>query len=208
MGVTTVTDLLLRVPQSNAGALNGNNGGTGFASGGTGVSLRGLGLNATLILLNGRRVAPYGFSNGGTDSFVDLNALPLEAIDQVEILTSGASAIYGADAIAGVINIKTKKDYRGGELRFYYGNTVHQDFGTVKGSITFGTGNDKTDLLIVADYLHQNDMFNRDRTFSSEVDLRPLGGINNGSSFTTPAASRCPAPLLASWELRSPVRAT
>jgi iron complex outermembrane receptor protein len=58
MGVTTVTDLLLRVPQSNAGALNGNNGGTGFASGGTGVSLRGLGLNATLILLNGRRVAP------------------------------------------------------------------------------------------------------------------------------------------------------
>ncbi len=192
MGVTTVTDLLLRVPQSNAGALNGNNGGTGFASGGTGVSLRGLGLNATLILLNGRRVAPYGFSNGGTDSFVDLNALPLEAIDQVEILTSGASAIYGADAIAGVINIKTKKDYRGGELRFYYGNTVHQDFGTVKGSITFGTGNDKTDLLIVADYLHQNDMFNRDRTFSSEVDLRPLGGINNGSSFTYPGRFTVP----------------
>jgi outer membrane receptor protein involved in Fe transport len=199
MGVTTVTDLLLRVPQSNAGALNGNNGGTGFASGGTGVSLRGLGLNATLILLNGRRVAPYGFSNGGTDSFVDLNALPLEAIEQVEILTSGASAIYGADAIAGVINIKTKKDYRGGELRFYYGNTVHEDFGTVKGSITFGTGNDKTDLLIVADYLHQNDMFNRDRTFSSEVDLRPYGGINNGSSFTYPGRFTVPrtAPGLA-----------
>jgi hypothetical protein len=91
-----------------------------------------------------------------------------------------------------VINIKTKKDYRGGELRFYYGNTVHQDFGTVKGSITFGTGNDKTDLLIVADYLHQNDLFNRDRTFSSQVDLRPLGGINNGSSFTYPGRFTAP----------------
>ena len=199
MGVTTVTDLLLRVPQSNQGALNGNNGGTGFAAGGTGVSLRGLGLNATLILLNGRRVAPYGFSNSGTDSFVDLNSLPLEAIEQVEILTSGASAVYGADAIAGVINIKTKKDYHGGELRFYYGNTVHQDYATTKGSITFGTGNDKTDLLIVADYLHQNDLYNRDRAFSSEVDLRPLGGINNGSSFPYPGRFTVPktAPGLA-----------
>ena len=192
MGVTTVTDLLLRVPQSNAGALNGNNGGTGFASGGTGVSLRGLGLNATLILLNGRRIAPYGFSNSGTDSFVDLNSLPLEAIEQVEILTSGASAVYGADAVAGVINIKTKRDYHGGELRFYYGNTVHEDFATTKGSITFGTGNDKTDILIVADYLHQNDLFNRDRTFSSQVDLRPLGGINNGSSYTYPGRFSVP----------------
>ncbi|HTH49051.1 MAG TPA: TonB-dependent receptor [Candidatus Limnocylindria bacterium] len=186
MGVTTVNDLLQRVPQASAQGLNGNNGGTGFASGSTGVSLRGLGLNATLILLNGRRMAPYGFANDGTSAFVDLNSIPLEAVETVEILAAGNSAVYGADAIAGVINIKTKRDYRGGELSFWYGNTQHQDAATVKGSITFGAGNDKTDVMIVADYYHQNDLYNRDRSFSSFNDQTPYGGANLGSSFGYP----------------------
>ena len=199
MGVTTVNDLLQRVPQASAAGLNGNNGGTGFASGATGVSLRGLGLNATLILLNGRRIAPYGFADNGTDAFVDLNALPLEAIESVEILKAGNSALYGADAIAGVINIKTRKDYRGGELDFFYGNTQHQDASTVKGSITFGAGNDKTDVMIVADYYHQNDLFNRDRPFSAINNLAPLGGANLGSSYVYPGRFTVPrsAPGLA-----------
>jgi iron complex outermembrane receptor protein len=199
MGVTTVNDLLQRVPQASAAGLNGNNGGTGFASGATGVSLRGLGLNATLILLNGRRIAPYGFADNGTTAFVDLNALPIDAIESVEILKAGNSAAYGADAIAGVINIKTKHDYRGGELDFYYGNTVHKDAATVKGSITFGAGNDKTDVLIVADYYHQNDLFNRDRSFSAINDLTPFGGANLGSSYGYPGRFAVPrtAPGLA-----------
>lgn len=192
MAVTTVNELLQRVPQANAAGLNGNNGGTGFAAGATGVSLRGLGLNATLVLLNGRRISAYGFANDGTSAFVDLNSLPLEAIEAVEILTAGNSAVYGADAIAGVINIRTKQTYRGGELSFYYGNTQHTDYGTVKGSVTFGAGNDKTDVMIVADYYHQNDLFNRDRSFSSLVDLTPYGGVNNGSSFGYPGRFAVP----------------
>lgn len=192
MAVTTVNELLQRVPQANAAGLNGNNGGTGFAAGATGVSLRGLGLNATLVLLNGRRVSAYGFANDGTSAFVDLNSLPLEAIESVEILTAGNSAVYGADAIAGVINIKTKQTYRGGELSFYYGNTQHTDYGTLKGSITFGTGNDKTDVMVIADYYHQNDLFNRDRPFSSLVNLTPLGGLNLGSSRGYPGRFEVP----------------
>ncbi len=192
MGVTTVNDLLQRLPQIGAGGINGANNGFGFAPGAAAVSLRGLGLNATLVLLNGRRVAPYGMANDGTISFVDLNALPLEAIDSVEVLTAGNSAVYGADAIAGVINIKTKRSYRGGELRVFYGNTVHQDYGTAKGSITYGGGNDTTDFMVVADYYHQNDLYNRDRTYSSFSDHTPLGGINNGSSFAFPGRFAVP----------------
>ena len=192
MGVTTVNDLLQRLPQIGSGGINGANNGFGFAPGATAVSLRGLGLNATLVLLNGRRVAPYGMANDGTISFVDLNALPLEAIDSVEVLTAGNSAVYGADAIAGVINIKTKRSYRGGELRVFYGNTVHQDYGTTKGSITYGGGNDRTEFMVVADYYHQNDLFNRDRTYSSFSDHTPIGGINNGSSYAFPGRFAVP----------------
>jgi len=89
LGVTDVNGFMQRLPIANQGALNGNNGGTGFAQGATGVSLRGLGLNATLVLLNGRRVAPFGRGDGGTITFVDLNSLPLAAIDRIEIFARG-----------------------------------------------------------------------------------------------------------------------
>lgn len=193
MSVTTVNDLLQRTPQANNAGINGNNNGFGFAPGATGVSLRGLGLNATLVLLNGRRVAPFGMANDGTIAFVDLNALPLEAVESVEILTAGNSAVYGADAIAGVVNIRTRRDFRGGEVGIFYGNTQHTDYGTVRGSITYGGGNDKTDFLMVADYYRQNDLYNRDRSFSLGADHRPYGGINNGSSYAFPGRFAVPA---------------
>jgi iron complex outermembrane recepter protein len=170
MGVTSVADLLQRLPQSDANGLNGANGGFGFAPGATSVSLRGFGENATLVLLNGRRVAPYAYADNGTISFVDLNSMPLEAIESVEILSAGNSAVYGA----------------------FYGNTVHEDYGTFKGSFTYGGGNDKTDFLVVADYYHQNDLFSRDRTYSSHADLTSVGGINEGNSYSQPGRFAVP----------------
>ncbi len=191
-GVTSVSELLLRLPVANQGSLVGNNDAATFASGATGVSLRGLGLNATLVLLNGRRLAPYGFSHLSTISFINLESLPLAAVERIEILTEGASALYGADAIAGVVNIVTKKSVRGTELELYYGNTQETDVGTTSGAISFGGGNQKTDFFIEVDYLRRNDLFNRDRSFSSDADLRPLGGINGGSSFSYPGRFTVP----------------
>src|SRR3546814_11334819 len=92
----------------------------------TQVNLRGLGINRTLVLLNGRRIV-----NGGTgaNSSVDLNIIPVALIERVEVLKDGASAIYGADAVAGVVNIITRKEFDGAEVSVSYGETFPQDGG-------------------------------------------------------------------------------
>jgi iron complex outermembrane recepter protein len=112
-GATTAADLLDRLPLSNGQGYNvGIAIGDGARPGFAGASLRGLGSNTTLILLNGRRLAVFAFDGGG----VDLNSIALGAIERVEVLRDGASALYGSDAIAGVINFITRSDYRGLEL--------------------------------------------------------------------------------------------
>ena len=124
-GVTTAAELLAKVSASAAALTDGasfsDNGGTqrGF----NGANLRGIGVSSTLILLNGRRLA--NFASPGSSSGVDLNSIPAAAIARVEVLKDGASAIYGADAIGGVINFITRNDYRGAEISAYYGNTQH-----------------------------------------------------------------------------------
>src|SRR3954467_6057171 len=85
----------------------------GFAAGSAAVSLRGLGVNSTLVLVNGRRMTTYGLADDGTRNFVDLNSLPLEAVERIEVLKDGASAIYGADAVGGVVNVILRKSYNG-----------------------------------------------------------------------------------------------
>ena len=93
------------MPQ-NSGPTFTENQNDSLAAGGAAVALRGLGPDATLVLVNGRRVAPYPFAQGGITAFVDLNSLPLAAVQQIDILRDGASAIYGTDAIAGVVNVR------------------------------------------------------------------------------------------------------
>src|SRR5678816_3701688 len=85
----------------------------GFAAGSSAVSLRGLGVNSTLVLVNGRRMATYGLADDGARTFVDLNSIPFEAVDHVEVLKGGASAIYGSDAVGGVVNIILKDNFQG-----------------------------------------------------------------------------------------------
>lgn len=114
-GKTTVTELLRSLPTNAGGGLNDITGANSFSSGASTVSLRGLGSAATLVLLNGRRVAPYGPAdpNFGQSAAINLDALPLAVVDRVEILKDGASAIYGSEAIAGVVNIILRKDFNG-----------------------------------------------------------------------------------------------
>ena len=138
-GKTTIADVILGLN----GASNGSvplSFGVGFAAGSSGVSLRGLGANSTLVLLNGRRMAPYGLADDGQRTFVDLSTIPLDAVERVEIVKDGASAIYGSDAIAGVVNIITKQDFKGIVLNASYGQTRYGDGKTPKASITGGFG--------------------------------------------------------------------
>lgn len=113
MGASTVKDVLDTLTSSATNTLSDKTGGNSFAGGASGVSLRNLGKNSTLTLLNGRRVANYGLADGGQETFVNIDAMPSEVIERIEILLDGASAVYGSDAVAGVINIITKRDFQG-----------------------------------------------------------------------------------------------
>jgi iron complex outermembrane receptor protein len=116
IGGSTVKDVLDTLT-SNTGALSDLGGGNSFASGASGLSLRNLGKGSTLTLLNGRRVSNYGMADGGQETFVNIDALPVEIVDRIEILLDGASAVYGSDAVAGVVNIITIKEFSGTTLR-------------------------------------------------------------------------------------------
>ncbi len=176
-GATTAQDLVGLIPSVFGGLVVASNvGSTGNASS---AGMRGLDAKYTLVLLNGRRVANYAFGN----SPVDLNSIPLSAIDRVEVLRDGASAIYGADAVAGVINFITRKDYEGVEVSGY-ANKVQQGGGeTRSANITGGFGNLATqgfNLLISANTESTDALHAKDRSFANTAK-RPDLGINKAS---------------------------
>ena len=166
-GVFSTTELLQRMSLSNGGGVPFTNNATGFTPGATAPSLRGLGPNYTLTLVNGRRLAPYPVGAGGTSAFVDINSIPLAAIERIEVLKDGASAVYGADAVAGVVNIILRKDYNGSTAQVTYGNTTDKDSGDFNGSIIWGAGNEDGHLMIGLNYQHRNAIFQRDRSYSA-----------------------------------------
>ncbi|MBI3850906.1 MAG: TonB-dependent receptor [Verrucomicrobia bacterium] len=151
------------------------NGGNGSAA----IALRGL-QRGTLVLINGRRVAPenHGIGSGN----VDLNLIPLAAIDHVEILKDGASAIYGADAQVAVVNIILKKDFNGSEFSASYGNTTETDVGQQNYSFVTGGTTERSSYLIGGSYYKENALFSKDRA-RSRVDV---SDINNTSGNSNP----------------------
>jgi outer membrane receptor protein involved in Fe transport len=136
IGVTTAAELLQKLSSNVGGLTDGASisDQSGAQRGFNGANLRGLGVTGTLVLLNGRRISTHGQSG----SAVDLNAIPMSAIARVEVLKDGASAIYGTDAMGGVINFITRKDYQGGELNLYALGT--QEGGAGKKSISASAG--------------------------------------------------------------------
>lgn len=185
---SSVLDILRKtVPQFNG---NGNLGsgnanvGSGSTNGGSQIALRN---TSTLVLINGRRVAyaPVGAANGY--QFVDVNMIPVSAIDRIEVLADGASAIYGTDAVAGVVNIILKTDYQGFEIGGRYG------FATSKGHmeersahVVGGVSNDKTSMTISAEWYKVDPIFAYERHYSAETHQSPTfpGSINIGSGNT------------------------
>ncbi len=166
-GERTAEELIKNLPVANGGGVPVSNNGTGFTPGASAISLRGLGPEATLVLVDGRRLAPFPTGNGGTGSFFDLRSIPEAAIESIEILKDGASTTYGADAIAGVVNIKLRHDYKGAEASVEYGNTLDKDSGEYRASALFGVGDGNTTLTGAMNFFHRNSIFNRDRGFSA-----------------------------------------
>lgn len=166
-GLTNTAELLQSITVSNANAVPISNNSTGFTPAASSISLRGLGPEATLVLINGRRVATYPVGAGGATAFVDLNSIPLSAIENIEVLKDGASSIYGADAVAGVINVKLRRGLDGSEVFSSYGNTTHQDSSEVVASLATGVVTDKANVLVGANYYKRASILYRDRAYSA-----------------------------------------
>ncbi|HTE52875.1 MAG TPA: TonB-dependent receptor [Kofleriaceae bacterium] len=181
-GLVTIGDILQNLPaNSNAINVQFNNGGDGS----TRVDLRGLGAERTLVLLNGRRHVPGGT---GADASVDLNAIPLAVIKRVEVLKDGASAVYGSDAIGGVVNIITRDDFDGTEANIYTGTTQHTDGTIVDASFVTGQASRRGNVVFSGGYSDQKPIFSGDRDFSEvayEYDFA-TGALQTSGSYTTP----------------------
>ncbi|TFW07901.1 TonB-dependent receptor [Oxalobacteraceae bacterium OM1] len=179
-GKTSVAELLQTLAVDNQGSVP-TTFGSGFAAGASGISLRGLGTASTLVLINGRRVAPYGLADDGQKVFTDLNMIPLEAVERVEILKDGASSIYGSDAIAGVVNVILRKDYKGTTLKASYGQSRYGDGKDYRAAITHGFGDlqeDGYNVLLNFEYGKKGEIWQRDRAGRAQIgrsDLRDLG---------------------------------
>ena len=179
-GERTVAELLRRLPSDGfAGISPVNNAGTPFG-GASSIALRGFDASSTLVLLDGRRLAPFpaGAPPTGGVTFVDLNSIPKAALDSIEILKDSASSIYGADAVAGVVNIKFRRDYRGAEVTTSYGNTLDKDSGEYSASVIFGTGDDKTSVIGTLNFYHRNSILGQDRGFTGPFFSRDGSPLN------------------------------
>lgn len=184
-GLSTIGDILQRLT-STGGALNtlANDGGNFTYTGGgqTNVDLRNLGASRVLVLVDGKRWVT------GLDGTVDLNTIPTSIIDHIEILQDGASAVYGSDAIAGVVNIITIRNFRGTEANAYMGMyDGHGDGGgwdgkTQEYDFTTGTGTDTSNLVFSVSYMNQNGISAANRTISKEPTFG--AGLTRGSSAT------------------------
>ncbi|MBA4135952.1 MAG: hypothetical protein C0518_01395 [Opitutus sp.] len=166
-GLTSTTELLQKMTLSNGGSVPFTNNATGFTPGANSVSLRGFGPDYTLVLVNGRRMASYPVGAGGTAAFIDINTIPLQAIERVEVLKDGASAIYGADAVAGVVNIILRRNYDGTVVAGRYGNTTNKDSSEVTASIITGASSAKGNITIGVNFQNREPIFNRDRSYSA-----------------------------------------
>ncbi len=168
-GVSGNTLELLRKVAPNISGIGDENAtiSTGTNQGGASVNIKGL---PTLVLVNGRRVVDSPVGSTSYSQFVDLNMIPPAAIDRIEVLENGASAIYGSDAVGGVINILLKKNYNGWEIGGHYGyspNTGH--YSERSGYMVGGVSNDKTSITVALDY-HQHDaIFMNTRSYTNPI---------------------------------------
>ncbi len=170
-GYTNLQQLLEKIPVNGNGAFStrGNNQDS-TANGAASISLRGLGADATLVLVNGRRVAISSFAESVTTNFVDINTIPVAAIERVEVLKDGASAVYGSDAVAGVVNIVLRKDYDGFEVSAGYGDVTSGSASEMNASAIWGTSGEDSNITMIFDYFKNDTLSNTERGHIGSAD--------------------------------------
>ncbi len=187
-GRTSVADALSALPQAFGGSGTEDTASTGADPASTnftqatGVNLRGLGTDATLVLVNGRRMAGTGLRG----EFADVSSIPMSAVDRIEVLLDGASALYGSDAVGGVVNIVLRRKFDGGETRLLGGGATRG--GATQWSIgqTLGKTWDSGNLVVSYEHSNRDRLRASDRTFAGETDLRPFGGTDHRRFYSSP----------------------
>ncbi|HKY90126.1 MAG TPA: TonB-dependent receptor [Nevskiaceae bacterium] len=181
-GYTSVQDILRDLNQNTGGTVD-QSFTFGFTPGAAGVDLRGFGSGRSLVLVDGRRLPAYPIGISGTDQFVDLSQIPTVMVERIEVLTDGASAIYGSDAISGVVNIITRKNMQGSSASARVGGTQHGGGSNQKFEFATGVSGAESSLAFFADYARNNPLWIRDRDYS-ESDFTG-GGLGSafGSTF-------------------------
>jgi iron complex outermembrane receptor protein len=187
MGYTNVSEALANLSANGQGTLS-QGFSFAFASGGSGIALRGLTVGDTLTLIDGQRMVSYPISDDNQRSFVDVSAIPINVVDRIEVLKDGASATYGADAIAGVVNIILKKSYIGSDFTAEVGTSQKHDGTTEHLAGIYGIGDldsDGYNAYIAVDYHHQDQILASSR-HDSDTDLNfdsgtlaAYGGLND-----------------------------
>lgn len=187
-GYATVAEAVQALPANFGGSMTQQSS-TQFAdrsytnnSFATGVDLRGFGPGSTLVLVNGRRVA----GSGASGAFADVSLVPTGAVDRVEVLLDGASAIYGADAVGGVVNIILRKAYDGAETRVRFGSVTSGSKRDVQLDQTVGRTWATGGIMLSYEYDREGALRSADRGFASSADSRPHGGTDHRFYFSTP----------------------
>jgi iron complex outermembrane receptor protein len=187
-GATNVEQLMQTIGGNVSSGAQMANGASGATTGSiSSISLRGLTSIRTLVLLNGRRIAPYGIGFVGDSVSVDVGSIPLGMIDRVEVLKDGASAIYGSDAVAGVVNFILRKDFTGGELQIDAGDTQHGGAASRRAALTYGFGDgNRFNVMLSGSFQKDSALMGRDRKFAS-VGYSLENGNDPTSFHTFPA---------------------
>ena len=187
-GITTVEQALQQITSNISGAYSAESSVSTFTGGGSFANLRGLGRSHTLVLLDGQRLA----ANVTLGDAVDLSIIPFAAIDHIEVLREGASSLYGTDAIAGVINFITKKDFTGGSVNLNWTKPQQDGGGGYNADGSYGIGNLQSDgynFMITGSYNNTQELTASQRSFAS-TGFNPARGLDNinGPTGTWPGS--------------------
>jgi iron complex outermembrane receptor protein len=196
-GYTSISEVLQNLPANGQGTLSNAFPGA-FAGSATGISLRGLNTSATLVLIDGHRMAPFPLNDDGQRSFVDISSIPFDAIERIEVLKDSASAVYGSDAIAGVVNIILKRSFKGTAVTGNVGTTQKGGGTTWHASAITGFGDldaDRYNAYFNVEYRKQDPIYQRQRQGKgpwSSLDQTAVGGINQTPGVIRPGVAAPP----------------
>jgi iron complex outermembrane receptor protein len=226
-GLTTAAEAIRTISADGAGSIGTGFQG-GFSAGGSAVSLRNLGVSSTLVLIDGLRSTNFPINDDGHNSYVDLNSLPFSNIEKIEVLKDGASSVYGADAIGGVVNLITKKQFTGVKGSVEGGQSSKKDAGHFRTDLTVGYGDynkNGWNLYLAGEYQRDGRVTNHSRGFPyNDRDLTSIGGLDQNTADSTlttatpsavvtrvgqtdlnnPFAGMIGAPLTTSYQLLNP----